>query len=282
MKSEKAEKYHLDELDVDRWQQDLREDRKTLENLLGQVKQIDKDRDAKLAELKEILKRKIQDPPVDKEGHANRKALVFTTFGETATYLYDNLEGWARDELGVHIGQVGGSDNNRSSVNVSNFLKILERFSPVAQQAGDIKDEDQIDILIATDCLSEGQNLQDCDWVVNYDIHWNPVRVMQRFGRVDRLGSLNKKVSMTNFWPTPDLEQYLALELRVKARMALVDATGTGLDDPLDANTDADIKENEMRNWLNRKWIFATNNWFACAMKIWTSRSPAKGSICTT
>ena len=148
-----------------------------------------------------------------------------------------------RDELGVHIALVTGGDGNRSSTGDSRFLDILAGFAPRAQQAD--RRGEQIDIVIATDCLSEGQNLQDCDLVVSYDIHWNPVRLMQRFGRTDRLGSRNRQVAMTNFWPTADLDRYLDLKNRVEARMALADAAATGLDDPLneDARTEDEQKE---------------------------------------
>ena len=149
------------------------------------------------------MRRKAETAPADKDGRPNRKALVFTTFADTARYLYDHLAPWAQDELEVDSALVTGGDGNRSTFGVSGFVDILERFAPRAQQSRGV-DED-IDILIATDCLSEGQNLQDCDLVVNYDIHWNPVRLMQRFGRIDRLGSRNREVAMTNFWPTATL-----------------------------------------------------------------------------
>ena len=171
----------------------------------------------------------------------HRRALVFTTFADTARYLYDHLVDWVRDELGVHIALVTGGDGNRSTSGVSSFVGILEQFAPTAQQRKGMGEE--IDILIATDCLSEGQNLQDCDLVVNYDIHWNPVRLMQRFGRIDRLGSRNRQVTMINFWPTKDLDRYLDLKNRVEARMALANVAATGLDDPLDRGTE-DVKGN--------------------------------------
>ncbi len=227
----KGRRYRLDELDVDQWQRNLREDRQVFDELYRQAKLVTVDRDEKLAVLKRELQRKVEEAPLDKDGYANRKALVFTTFADTARYLYSHLEEWARDELGVHIALVTGGDGNRSTTGTSRFIDILERFAPRAQQAG--SQDCEIDIVIATDCLSEGQNLQDCDLVVNYDIHWNPVRLMQRFGRIDRLGSRNRQVAMTNFWPTENLDCYLDLKNRVEARMALADAAATGLDDPL-------------------------------------------------
>lgn len=230
----RGRRYRFEELDVDRWQRDLQDDRRVLEALHDRAVEVDVDRDAKLAELKRILRKKIDEAKIDKDGRANRKAIVFTTFADTARYIHDNLKVWVRGDLGVHIALVTGGNRNHSSTGHSGFVDILGLFAPKAQQAKGIDEE--IDILIATDCLSEGQNLQDCDLVVNYDIHWNPVRLMQRFGRIDRIGSRNRQVAMTNFWPTKDLDRYLDLKNRVEARMALADATATGLDDPLNDN----------------------------------------------
>ena len=227
----KGRRYRLDDLDVDRWQRDLREDRRVFDELHCHAEQVTVERDGKLEALKRELQKKIEEAPLDRDGSANRKALVFTSFSDTAHYLYSHLERWTCDELGVHIALVTGGGGNRSSEGTSHFMDILSRFAPRAQQSD--CEAGEIDIVIATDCLSEGQNLQDCDLVVNYDIHWNPVRLMQRFGRIDRLGSRNRQVAMTNFWPTADLERYLGLKNRVEARMALADATATGLDDPL-------------------------------------------------
>lgn len=227
----RGRRYRFDELDVDRWQHDLREDRRVLEALYGRAAAVTADRDVKLAELRRVVGRKVADAPPDKDNRPNRKVIVFTTFADTARYLHEHLEDWVRNDLGAHIALVTGGDGNRSSTGQSGFVDILGRFAPKAQQANG--DGEEIDILIATDCLSEGQNLQDCDLVVNYDIHWNPVRLMQRFGRIDRLGSRNRQVGMTNFWPTKDLDRYLDLKNRVEARMALADAAATGLDDPL-------------------------------------------------
>ncbi|MDE0250644.1 MAG: helicase-related protein [Gammaproteobacteria bacterium] len=247
----KGRRYQLDELDVDQWQQDLSEDRQVFDELHRQAEQITVERDAKLAALKQELQRKVEEAPLDKDGCANRKALVFTTFADTARYLYSHLEEWARDELNVHIALVTGGEGNRSSVGTSRFIDILARFAPKAQQTECVDKE--IDILVATDCLSEGQNLQDCDLVVNYDIHWNPVRLMQRFGRIDRLGSRNLQVAMTNFWPTANLDRYLDLKNRVEARMALADATATGLDDPLNQD---DRTEDEHRGTAQLELAF--------------------------
>ena len=239
--------YHLELLDVPRLQRDLRKDRDNFLAILQQVRAVKPERDAKLRELKRVLAEKVLEAPKDREGRPNRKALVFTTFSDTATYLYENLEEGAREE-GVNRALVAGSAGNRAMVGSTRFEDILARFSPRSQgvagdgNGGDARPEatDEIDIVIATDCLSEGQNLQDCDLVVNYDIHWNPVRLMQRLGRIDRIGSTNHEVRMVNFWPTKDLDRYLDLKNRVEARMMLADAAGTGTDDPLALDEDED------------------------------------------
>ena len=239
--------YRLGSLNVPKLQRELRKDRENFQAILNQVRAVDPERDAKLQELRRVLVEKEREAPKDKEGRPNRKALVFTTFSDTAKYLYENLEEWAR-EAGVSMALVAGSAGNRATAGSTRFEDILARFSPRSQGGADGEEADrrraeaseEIDIVIATDCLSEGQNLQDCDLVVNYDIHWNPVRLMQRLGRIDRIGSTNREVRMVNFWPTKDLDRYLDLKNRVEARMMLADAAGTGADDPLALDQDVD------------------------------------------
>ena len=229
----RAVRYRFDELDIERWRVDLTADREIFRDLLDRAGQIDPERDAKLGKLLALLTGKHEKPTCDRDGRPNRKVLVFTAFADTARYLYDNiLEHCAGGANSAHAALVTGSGDNRNTLGPTRTTDILAGFAPRAQEtplggAG-------IDILVATDCLSEGQNLQDCDLVVNYDIHWNPVRLMQRFGRIDRLGSRNIRVAMANFWPTEDLERYLDLKVRVEARMALADAAATGTDDLLD------------------------------------------------
>ena len=226
--------YHLQELDLPRWKQDLRQDKKTLTTALDKVKAITPERDGKLQEITEHLRSKAHAPTTDKDGKTNRKVLVFTTFKDTAEYLYKNLSDLAT-ELSLHLAMVSG-DTTRTTCGANNFNAILTNFAPRARgrAAGTSGD---IDVLIATDCISEGQNLQDCDTVVNYDIHWNPVRIIQRFGRIDRIGSRNTSVRMLNYWPTQDMDVYLRLQSRVAARMALADAAASGNDDPLNEST---------------------------------------------
>ena len=225
--------YRMKHLDIPRLRDDLRADRENFRAILQQARAVTPDRDAKLRELRRVLAEKVREAPQDREGRPNRKALVFTTFSDTAKYLYENLEGWARD-AGIGMALVAGSGRNRSTSGSTRFEDILARLSPRSHgAAGAAETDDEIDIVIATDCVSEGQNLQDCDLVINYDIHWNPVRLMQRLGRIDRIGSTNRQVRMVNFWPTKDLDRYLDLKNRVEARMMLADAAGTGADDPL-------------------------------------------------
>ena len=230
--------YHLGELDLPRWEADIRRDRAALDSALAGVAAITPERDGKLREIREAVRRKAQDAPADRDGKPNRKMLVFTTFKDTAEYLYENLDDLA-GELGLRMAMVSG-DATRAPYGRNDFNSILTNFAPASRKRGPNGTEPEIDLLIATDCISEGQNLQDCDTVLNYDIHWNPVRLIQRFGRIDRIGSRNSSVRMLNYWPTKDMDAYLNLESRVTARMALVDAAASGSDDPF---TEEDLKE---------------------------------------
>lgn len=213
----------LPDIDRAQWRQELEEDRDALRELLDEMSVVTPARDLKLANLKEYLRGKIQQP----YNAGNRKALVFTAFSDTAEYLYGHLAPWAQEEFGIHVALVTGS-TTRSTLRMrrTDMLGVLAAFSP-RSKSGDPRAE-QIDLVIATDTLSEGQNLQDCDTVVNYDIHWNPVRIVQRFGRVDRLGTQNISVQLVNFWPDLDLESYINLEKRVSGRMVLLDVSATG------------------------------------------------------
>ena len=222
--------YHLRELDCNRWKQDLIKDKQTLTAAWDKVKTITPERDGKLKAITAHIRDKAQKPTTDKDGKTNRKLLIFTTFKDTANYLYDNLSALA-SELKLNIAMVSG-DQTRTACGQNNFNAILTNFAPRARGRADGTSDD-IELLIATDCISEGQNLQDCDTVLNYDIHWNPVRIIQRFGRIDRIGSRNSAVRLINYWPTEDMEVYLRLQSRVESRMALADAAASGDDDPL-------------------------------------------------
>ncbi len=233
-------KFQMEHLDVGAWLKDLTTDKQQLSRLANDAKAVTADRDAKLADLKKIIEQKIKHPSTNIRGEEIRKIIVFTAFADTAAYLYEEMEDWARKRLNVHIALVsGGAKPNRTTFGHADYTQILTNFSPRAKQRAKMKSmpqDDEIDILIATDCISEGQNLQDCDLLVNYDIHWNPVRIIQRFGRIDRIGSLNSAIQLINFWPTPDLNKYLNLKNRVEARMALVDIAATAEDNILQAD----------------------------------------------
>lgn len=226
-------KVFLADIDRIRWRQELQQDRDTVAALLSEVKAVDVARDAKLARLKQFLHDKVEHPTND----GNRKALVFTAFSDTADYLYEHVGRWANEELGVHVALITGRTTQATlPMKRTHMIDVLTAFSP-RSKGGDVT-LPQIDIVIATDTISEGQNLQDCDMVINYDIHWNPVRIVQRFGRVDRLGTTNASVQLVNFWPNMDLDAYINLEKRVSSRMTLLDVSATGEENVLDVTSD--------------------------------------------
>ncbi len=234
--------------DVDRvcWRQDLAEDRDRLAKLLAAARQVGAARDAKLTALRELIKQKCAAPIND----GNRKLLVFTAFADTAQYLYRELATWAREELGLHSALVTGTGGNQSTLPTlrKDFVSIITAFSPRSKERPqEFAADGEIDLLIATDCVSEGQNLQDCDTVVNYDIHWNPVRIIQRFGRIDRLGSLNQRIQLINFWPNMELEEYINLEQRVSGRMVLLDVSATGEENLIEHQSGDQMNDLEYR-----------------------------------
>lgn len=244
-------RFKMVHLDLDRWLKDLKKDRDQLHLLELSSSEITAERDAKLAELMKIIKKKVDNPSVDKHGNANKKVLVFTAFADTANYLYDGLKDWVREELNIHIALVTGAAGGcKTTFGRSDFNQILINFAPISKQRSKMKSmpqEGEIDLVIATDCISEGQNLQDCDYLVNYDIHWNPVRVIQRFGRIDRIGSLHTQIQLVNFWPTQDLDKYIALKSRVEARMALVDLAATADDNLLNTEEIEDLIKEDLK-----------------------------------
>lgn len=244
--------YKVAHLKVDDWLDALHEDKQQLNGLYLQAKDITAERDAKLKTLKDLIREKVIKAPPNKVGKPNRKVVVFTAFSDTAKYLYENLHQWAFDELTIHSALVVGSDGCRTTFQPKGYEKhtefnhILTNFAPVAKRRNQIPSfpqEGEIDLLIATDCVSEGQNLQDCDFLINYDVHWNPVRIIQRFGRIDRIGSQNKSVQLVNFWPTEHLDNYIKLKHRVEARMALVDVSATQVDNVLQNNLEEMITD---------------------------------------
>lgn len=238
----------LQDLDLIKWEQDLREDKVKLERLLTEANKVTPARDAKLAELKAIIREKVKHP-INSD---NKKVLIFTAFADTANYLYENVAQWVQDEFALYSAMVTGSDANKStlkSLRRKDLNSILTNFSPRSKERDKIYPDmtDEIDILIGTDCISEGQNLQDCDFVINYDIHWNPVRIVQRFGRIDRIGSVNDEVQLVNFWPNLELDEYINLENRVKGRMVILDISATGEENVIEYDETKEMNDLEYR-----------------------------------
>ena len=241
-------KVHIDDLDKLRLNQDLEEDKEILLKLLYNAQDIGPERDAKLQDLKNEIFQKINNPI----NGDNKKIIIFTSFSDTANYLYGNIHEWLLEKHGLYSAIViGGKGTKTNLKSVSNsFESILAHFSPRSNHL-DIN-EKQIDILIATDCISEGQNLQDCDYLINYDIHWNPVRIIQRFGRIDRIGSINKYIQLVNFWPNMELDEYINLENRVKNRMVMLDLSATGEDDLLSSESkNLEYRKNQLKQLQN-------------------------------
>ncbi|MBA3879058.1 MAG: ATP-dependent helicase [Sphingobium sp.] len=236
-----ALKYNLAHINREAWKAALLSDRDEIAKLADEARKVTADRDAKLERLKDIVRAKTQSPSENCDGEKNRKVILFTAFTDTARYLYDELLPVAR-QCGIEAALVTG-DGCKATFGRARFQDVLVNFAPRAKRRAAMRGADtekEIDLLIATDCISEGQNLQDADLLVNVDIHWNPVRLIQRFGRIDRIGSRNAVIRMVNFWPTDDLNKYLRLKDRVEARMALVDLSATGEDDLLNVRAEAD------------------------------------------
>lgn len=243
----KKTKVLLQDMDLIKWKQDLKLDKEKLEFLFTQAKEVDCFRDEKLADLKKVISNKIENP-INED---NKKILIFTAFADTAKYLYENISQWIFDNYGLYTALVTGSGDNKTNLKAvrnTDIDEILTSFSPISKNRNIINPEmtEEIDILIGTDCISEGQNLQDCDYLINYDIHWNPVRIIQRFGRVDRIGSKNKDIQLVNFWPNIELDEYINLKGRVENRMVMVDVSATG-EENIIVNNDKIMNDLEYR-----------------------------------
>jgi len=225
---------NLSDMDLPRWEHELRADLTIIEALLAEMNKVTPSDDAKLQHLKTTILSKLASPI----NQGNRKVLVFTAFADTADYLYDHLAPFFLESQKLHTAEITGGNNQRSTLKKSyDFQSLLTLFSPRSKDKALIlpKEPGEIDLLIGTDCISEGQNLQDCDYLINYDIHWNPVRIIQRFGRIDRIGSQNRAIQLVNYWPDISLDEYINLKERVENRMVIADVTATGDDNPLDA-----------------------------------------------
>lgn len=239
-------KVSLADMDLTSWEHDLNADLVIISALLDEMKKVGPKEDSKLQHLKQHIEEKIQHPI----NPGNKKVIIFTAFADTANYLYDNLS----EELlkfGIHTGKVTGKDTPKNTLKKGyDFQSILTIFSPISKEKALVIPEEpgEIDVLIGTDCISEGQNLQDCDYLINYDIHWNPVRIIQRFGRIDRIGSPNKSIQLVNYWPDISLDEYINLKERVENRMIIADVTATGDDNVLSARAnDVSYRKEQLR-----------------------------------
>jgi len=236
----KKVKVHIADMDTRKWKEDLEADLSILDNLWSRIEVIKDGSDVKLQSLITLINNKINAP----FNPGNKKIIVFTAFADTANYLYKNLEGYLKKEYRIHTALITGSKRTSNSKNISSDLnQLLTCFSPQSKDKALLYPEisDSIELLIATDCISEGQNLQDCDYLINYDIHWNPVRIIQRFGRIDRIGSKNSSITLANFWPDVTLDAYINLKQRVENRMLISNISSTGDDNILNSE-DKDLE----------------------------------------
>jgi len=240
-------KINLADMDLPRWEHELTEDLALIDALLASMDQVTPQQDAKLQHLKAHVLGKIGQPI----NPGNRKVLIFTAFADTADYLYANLAPELLSQLHLHSAKVTGKDRPASTLKVGyDFQELLTLFSPRSKEKTAVLPGElsEIDLLIGTDCISEGQNLQDCDYLINYDIHWNPVRIIQRFGRVDRIGSPNQSIQLVNYWPDISLDEYINLKERVESRMMIADVTATGDDNVLSAQAnDVAYRKEQLR-----------------------------------
>lgn len=240
-------KIRLSDMDLPSWERALRADLDVIADLLAEMQKVTIADDAKLQHLKTAIHSKLASPI----NPGNRKVLIFTAYADTANYLFKALKDDLRKTQRVHTGLVTGSDRPKSTLPDSyDFQSILTLFAPKAKEKALTmpKDPQELDILIATDCISEGQNLQDCDYLVNYDIHWNPVRILQRFGRIDRIGSPNESIQLVNYWPDITLDEYINLKERVENRMVIADVTATGDDNVLTSKAgDVGYRQEQLR-----------------------------------
>ncbi|MDD4237913.1 MAG: helicase-related protein [Desulfotomaculaceae bacterium] len=235
-------KINLNDMDYVTWRTTLQQDSDVLELLTLMIADLTPEHDTKLQTLLKLISDKI-DTPINKD---NKKVLVFSAFSDTAEYLYQNVSEFIKEKYGLDTAMITGTVDGKTTIAKfrATFNNVLTCFSPVSKDKDLLMPEsaDRIDILIATDCISEGQNLQDCDYLVNYDIHWNPVRIIQRFGRIDRIGSRNAQIQLVNFWPDLTLDDYINLKSRVETRMRISVMTSTGDDDLVNAEEKGDLE----------------------------------------
>ena len=233
----------LEDMDYISWQHEIKDDLEIIRLLLTMLESITPEHDSKLQQLVADLKDKFVHPI----NGDNKKVIIFTAFSDTALYLYDCLADKIKSKYGLNVALVTGDVEARSTLKLReklDFNKVLTLFSPISKEAATLYPhlKEEIDVLIATDCISEGQNLQDCDYLINYDIHWNPVRIIQRFGRIDRIGSLNAQIQLVNYWPDMTLDEYINLKGRVESRMKATVLTATGDDNLLSPEEKDDLE----------------------------------------
>lgn len=238
----KKVKIELADMDYMSWRTGLKADADVLELLTLMVADITPEHDSKLQELLKLVSEKIENPIIP----GNKKVLIFSAFSDTAEYLYDNVSAYIKDKYGLDTAVITGSIDGKTTIKGfrATLNNVLTCFSPISKGRDVLMpgSKTEIDVLIATDCISEGQNLQDCDYLVNYDIHWNPVRIIQRFGRIDRIGSRNSQIQLVNFWPDMDLDEYINLKGRVETRMKISVMTSTGDDDLINPEEKGDLE----------------------------------------
>lgn len=238
----KKVKIKLADMDYKTWLKELKSDAQLLEKLAQGIALITPEHDTKLQTLFETIQKKIEQPI----NPGNKKLIIFTAFSDTTDYLFTHVSSFVKDQFGLESAEVTGTVDGKTTIPRlrADLNTVLTCFSPVSKGKEALLpgESAEIDILIATDCISEGQNLQDCDCMVNYDIHWNPVRLIQRFGRIDRIGSKNAKIQLVNFWPDINLDEYIKLKSRVETRMRISVLTGTGDDDLINAAEKGDLE----------------------------------------
>ena len=249
----KKMRINLADMDYISWKASLERDKEVLDLLTIMIEDITPEHDSKLQELYHVIDEKISHPIND----GNKKIIIFTAFSDTAYYLYDNICDYVKQKYGLNTALVTGSVEGRTNAALKNkdLNSVLTCFSPISKGRDLFENLPKVDIdlLIATDCISEGQNLQDCDYLINYDIHWNPVRIIQRFGRIDRIGSKNKEIQLVNFWPDVSLDDYINLKAKVETRMKIVNMTATGDDNILseEEKTDLEYRKTQLMRLKN-------------------------------
>lgn len=243
----KKVKINISDMDYKSWKKDLEKDKEILDLLVIMIEDVTPEYDSKLQELLKIIQEKIKNP-INKE---NKKIIIFTAFADTAEYLYENVSEYVKSKFNINSALVTGSVDGKTNIKLKNkdLNTVLTCFSPISKNKKLLMSDIDVDIdlLIATDCISEGQNLQDCDYLINYDIHWNPVRIIQRFGRIDRIGSKNECIQLVNFWPDVTLDEYINLKTRVETRMKILDMTATGDDNILSDEEDSDLEYRKLQ-----------------------------------